>query len=144
MKNEYEILANIPHERIQSKFVRAEEQFDVFKLGVFRVTESVISGVFKERSGVANEIVELVQLKGNSVYKPHYHENSAAVIYMILGDGDFILGDTQVPYSGGMRFDIPKQVSHGFNTRSDTLFLSIQTPPIRDPLTGDVDLHYVD
>lgn len=137
MMNVYEIFRKIPHERINNQYVRADEQFDVFHLGVFNVKQPLIN------AKSTDEIVELVELQPNSIYKPHYHRNSCAVIYIVLGDGDFILNDIKTPYQAGSRFVILQNEEHGFSTKSSTLFLSIQSPPIRDRVTGAVDLHYV-
>lgn len=146
MNNVHEILSHIPHEHIQSQYVRSDERFDVFKLGIFKVAKSFLSGIFGSASNDehVDEIVELVELQPNAKYRPHYHKKSTAVIYMVLGEGVFVLGEDEVPYCPGQRLDIPAKVPHGFLTKTRTLFLSIQTPPIRDRQTGEVDLHYVE
>lgn len=132
MKCPHEILKGIPHEHIQSEYVKSDERFDVFKLGVFEAGNDSIK-----------EIVELVELQPNAIYRPHYHENSYATIYMVLGEGFFILGENKIAYRPGLKFDIPAKIAHGFLTETKTLFLSIQSPPIRNRETGKVDLHYV-
>lgn len=144
MKNAHDILLQIPHERIQSEHVRADERFDIFKLGRFKVANSFLNGIAlnENQSGMNEEIVELVELQPNSSYKPHFHEKSVAVIYMILGSGIFSLGKKQYEYSPGQRIEIPAKTPHGFLTKTKTLFLSIQSPPIRNLNTGEVDLHY--
>lgn len=144
MNNMHEILHKIPHEHIQNEHVRTDERFDVFKLGIYRVSHSVLDFITGDKSGDVDEIVELVELQPHSFYKPHYHKESSAIIYMIFGEGDFILGINEMPYAPGVRLDIPKDTPHGFKTRSETFFLSIQTPPIRNDQTGEVDLYYVD
>lgn len=145
MNNVHEILGHIPHEHIQSQYVRADERFDVFKLGIFKVAKSFLSGVVGSVTNDqhVDEIVELVELQPNAKYRPHYHKESSAVIYMVLGEGVFVLGEDEVPYCPGQRLDISAKVPHGFLTKTRTLFLSIQSPPIRNRETGEVDLHYV-
>lgn len=144
MSTEHNILSQIPHENIQSEFVKADERFDVFKLGIFKVTNSLLSVIGDESIYPVDEIVELVKLQASARYRPHYHHYSCAVIYMIIGEGDLLLANEKIPYQPGMRIDIPKNTPHGFLTNSETLFLSIQTPPIRNRQTGEVDLHYVE
>jgi uncharacterized RmlC-like cupin family protein len=146
MKNAYEILRHIPHEHIQSQYVRSDERFDVFKLGIFKVAKSFLSAIAGAEASnqPVDEIVELVELQPNAKYRPHYHKKSTAVIYMVLGEGVFVLGEDEVPYRPGQRLDIPAMVPHGFLTKTRTLFLSIQTSPIRNRQTGAVDLHYVE
>lgn len=144
MNNNHDILNKIPHEQIQSQFVRADERFDVFKLGMYRVEKSVLDFMTCEKNEAVDEIVELVKLEPNSYYKPHYHKRSSAIIYMIFGEGHVILGENDMPYFPGMRLDIPQETPHGFKTDCETFFLSIQTPPIRNDQTGEVDLYYVE
>lgn len=145
MKNTHDILKAIPHEHIQSDRVAPDERFDVFKLGTFNVYKSFVSNLTHchRESNLVSEIIELVELQSDSYYKPHYHEKSSAVIYMVLGEGSFILDQAKIPYRPGKRFVIPAKKPHGFITHTKTLFLSIQTPPIRNKHTGKVDLHYV-
>lgn len=144
MSAEHNILSRIPHEHIQSEYVKSDERFDVFKLGIYQVANSLLSSIGGESSYPVDEIVELVKLQANARYRPHYHHHSCAAIYMILGEGELILANEKIPYQSGMRIDIPKNTPHGFLTTTETLFLSIQTPPIRNRQTGSVDLHYVE
>jgi quercetin dioxygenase-like cupin family protein len=143
--NVHEILGYIPHEHIQSQHVKSDERFDVFMLGIFKVAKSFLNGITDgcRVSQPIEEIVELVELQANTKYRPHYHKKSVAVIYMVLGEGVFVLGENEVPYRPGQRLDISANVPHGFLTKTRTLFLSIQSPPILNRETGEVDLHYV-
>lgn len=144
MNKVHAILQNIPHEHIHSESVRREERFGLFKLGRFKVDKSFLQYLTDDHhTQEIEEIVELVELKPNAEYRPHYHEKSSAVIYMIFGEGLFILGDNKVPYHPGQRQAIPAKTPHGFITNTPTLFLSIQSPPIQNLKTGKVDLHYV-
>ena len=88
------------------------------------------------------ENLEIVELQRESTYKPHYHKHSSAVIYIILGEGTFILGDDTINYYPGKRVLIPAGTLHGFNTKTRTLFLSIQSPPILSQTNDDIDIHY--
>lgn len=140
--NIYDILTNIPHEHIQSDSVKPDERFDIFHLGTFTVEHSFLQH-FTEKKQSVDEIVELVSLQENTDYRAHYHEKSSAMVYMVLGEGIITLDNNQVPYRPGMRWIIPAKTAHGFITKTKTLFLSIQSPPIRNYDTGTVDLHYV-
>ncbi|WP_131783384.1 cupin domain-containing protein [Legionella gresilensis] len=143
MSELHKMLQAIPHERVQSQYVKVNEQFELLKLGIFNVEKSILTAI-SETTSDTNEIVELVRLKARSKYQPHYHKQSCAVIYMILGEGLFLLGKNEVSYQPGMRFDLPEKTPHGFLTDTETLFLSIQTPPIRNYQTGEVDLYYAE
>lgn len=146
MNKHHDILKYIPHEHIQSQYVRADERFDIFKLGTFTVAKSLLN-MLDEKSHASQpveEIVELVELQPEATYQPHYHNYSSAVIYIVLGEGIYLDGNNEVAYQPGQRIDIPMKTAHGFVTKTKTLFLSIQTPPIRNRSTGEVDLHYVE
>lgn len=125
----YEIFKLIPHQRIISKQEQAEEIFDLYQCGIF-----------KNRSYEEN--VELVELRPESEYRLHFHKKSSAVVYVISGTGLFQLAENLIEYHPGIRIDIPAEVLHGFKTKTPTLFLSIQSPPIINPENGEIDLHY--
>ncbi|MBA3661445.1 MAG: cupin domain-containing protein [Gammaproteobacteria bacterium] len=125
----YEIFKTIPHRRVVSKQGNDEEIFDLYQCGLFN-------------NHATEENVELVALQPESAYQTHYHEESAAVIYIISGIGIFQLAEKFINYKPGMRFTIPAAVLHGFTTKTHTLFLSIQSPPIINTDSGNIDLHY--
>jgi len=125
----HEILKTIPHERVIMKQGSIEEIFDLY-----------LCGVFKNNS--LEENIELVELPAQSSYRPHYHKKSAAVIYVITGTGHLQLDDRCIEYNSGTRVAIPAGVLHGFKTITSTLFLSIQSPSIIDPVSGQIDLYY--
>jgi quercetin dioxygenase-like cupin family protein len=125
----YEIFKSIPCQRVISKRANVEEIFDLYQCGIFN------NSSFEEH-------IELVELQPQSEYTPHYHEKSSAVVYLISGMGLFQLADDLFEYKPGMRIDIPARVLHGFKTKTPTLFLSIQSPPIINPENGEIDLHY--
>ena len=93
-------------------------------------------GVFGDRS------IELVELKAGQDYPPHFHRNSKTIFCMIVGEGLIILDGKEQKYSAGKTFRINKSIRHGFKPGTDTLFLSIQTPPIKDRKTGKEDIHF--
>lgn len=145
MNKNNSILNEIPYERIQNKHVKAGECFNLFKLGEFKVEASYFQEVTRGDEGqLMDEMVELVELQSNSEYQPHYHEKSSAVIYIVLGEGVLMLDQREMAYSPGHRVVIPAKCVHGFKTSSKTLFLSIQSPPIRNVETGEVDIHYLE
>jgi quercetin dioxygenase-like cupin family protein len=133
----HEILKSIPHQRVISNNDDSEEIFDLYKLGLFNATGSIVNSSIN-----AQEIVELVELQPNAIYKPHYHKKSAAIIYIILGTGRFQLGQDFIQYHPGIRVVIHAGILHGFQTKDRTLFLSIQSPPILNYKSGAKDLHY--
>lgn len=126
---DYEIFKSIPHQRVVSKQEQTEEIFDLYQCGIFK-NQSL------------EENVELVELRPESEYSPHLHKKSSAVVYVISGMGLFQLAEKLIAYQPGLRIDIPAGMLHGFKTKTPTLFLSIQNPPIIDPDNGQIDLHY--
>lgn len=126
-----DIFASIPHKRVVSKNGHGEEIFDLYQCGSFK-------------NGNDDENLELVELSAESQYRPHYHKNSFATIYIISGTGEFILDKQQIQYNPGLRIHIPAGALHGFRTKDKTLFLSIQSPSIIDRNTQEVDLYYED
>lgn len=117
----YEIFKTIPHQRV--------EMFDIYQCGVFN-------------NNSIEENIELVELQPQFDYSPHYHKKSSAVVYVISGTGVIQLQNNLIEYKPGIRIDIPAGVTHGFKTKTRTLFLSIQNPPIINPESGEIDLHY--
>lgn len=125
----YEIFKSIPHQKVVSKHQQADEIFNLYQLGNFPTENSV------------EENVELVELEPDSLYRPHFHKKSAAIIYIILGTGVFRFADDFLKYQPGKRIAVPAGILHGFKTETRTLFLSIQSPGIIDA-DGQIDLHY--
>lgn len=138
------LLKKIPHRRVIDKNIRADEIFDLYQLGVFAASDSLLAQFSGDPAEAVQEIVELVELQPQAEYRPHYHKKSAAIIYIVMGIGIFQLDQTQMPYHAGERILIPAGVLHGFITKTRTLFLSIQTPPILNPETNFVDLYYAE
>jgi len=134
------LLKNLHFQRVIGN---KNEIFDVYHLGSFLAPDSLL----KEFSGYNQnndiyENMELVEIQENFNYKPHYHKKSSAIIYIILGGGQFILGSKAIDYCKGTRIKVPAGEIHGFNTKEKTIFLSIQTPSIVDQITGEIDIFY--
>ncbi len=119
----------LKHFTYQKIITDQAERFDLFQGGIFETV-------------AGQEQVELVRLEPNTKYVPHYHQKSSAVIYIIAGTGELLLNETGVHYQAGKRIEISAGTWHGFNTERETVFLSIQSPSILDPLTGIADIHY--
>ena len=115
-----EILSKIP----QSRFDNSPEPTVVFRLG--------------EISGATHDLVELF---AGVVYPPHYHEEAEGPIKFIVGSGTMTLGDKEISYETGTEVFIPKKTPHGFIPKENSLFLSIQKPPVKRT-DGAEDLHY--
>ena len=103
------------------------EHLRLYRLGVFE-----------------NSSYEFVEMYAGENYLPHYHNNSDAKFHFILGEGKITLDGIEKQYKKGDSFTIPKGVSHGFSPATDTLLLTIQTPPIKDLTTGKEDIHFFD
>lgn len=133
------------HQRVCKNENGTEEIFDIYQLGLFLAPDSFLSSYINEsikNNESTHEILELVELQPNAEYKLHFHKKSAAIIYIISGTGIFLLGSHAIDYHPGRRVIIPAGILHGFKTDTRTLFLSIQSPPIIDPQTQQIDLHY--
>ena len=141
--SKYKILNLIPYNRIVTQ---DQEIYHLYELGLFKVdaVESLVSDLSSPtlRSDKIIENVQLVELLPNTEFKVHYHKKTIAVIYIVLGSGTFILGDNHLRYERGERFIIPATVPHGFIVQKSTLFLSIQSPSIRDEKSGKIDIYY--
>lgn len=113
------------------------DRFHLLKLGLYPLATPPGRGV-----AASVENIELVMIEARSNSRRHYHERSDAVIYIVSGRGRLLLGTDVIEYAPQLKFAIPSRVMHGFSTDEDTVFLSIQTPHIIDPATGEVDIHY--
>ena len=123
------IFKNLAHQKIIKKVDNTNEVFHLYSCGIFN-------------NGTKEENIEFVELTPKSEYKKHYHKQSSAVIYMLYGTGLFYLDNETISYKPEMRINIPRGVLHGFKTDTATLFLSIQSPPIINNETQDIDLFY--
>ena len=108
-----------------------------------KIPYEVVENISLYRLGIfGDSSYELVELSAEEDYPTHYHKDSAAVFYMILGDGKIILDKKAKQYRPGDVIHIGKNVKHGFKPKSDTLLLSVQTPPIKDSKTGKEDIYF--
>jgi len=115
------------------------DQFNLLKLGLFPAAKE---GDRDGDAGHSLENIELVMIRAGSNSRRHYHRHSDAVIYIVNGRGRLQLGAESVEYEPHMKIAIPSNTLHGFATETETVFLSIQSPHIIDPVTGEVDIHY--
>lgn len=127
----------------QRVIANKNEIFDIYNLGSFLAPDSLLKEFSKyNQNNEIYENIELVEIQENFNYKPHYHKKSAAIIYILSGAGQFILGSKVIDYCKCTRIKIPAAEIHGFNTKEKTVFLSIQTPSIVDEITGEIDIFY--
>ena len=115
------LLDKIPHIKVKTDI----ESLDLYRLGVFNAS-----------------MFELVELQAGQFYPPHIHKKSRAALYFVLGEGKIILDGREHNYRPGAMYNVGKGISHGFKVRTQTLILSIQTPPIIDQRTDKVDIKY--
>ncbi|MBS3123250.1 cupin domain-containing protein [Candidatus Woesearchaeota archaeon] len=111
------LLNQIPHDMVKN--------MSLYRLGIF-----------------GDSSYELVELSTEEDYPTHSHKNSSAIFYMVLGEGKIILNGKAKQYKPGDVITVGQNVKHGFKPESDTLFLSVQTPPIKDRKTGKEDIHF--
>lgn len=86
--------------------------------------------------------VEFVKLYKNMPYKPHIHDKASAIFIFLTGRGKLLLDGKAHPYNPGQKFAVPAGVLHGFELDEETIFLSIQSHPIQDRETGEIDIRY--
>jgi mannose-6-phosphate isomerase-like protein (cupin superfamily) len=99
------------------------------KFGIFRVP--TISGC-----------IEFVKLYKAIHYKPHIHDKASAKFIFLTGKGTMILDDKSFPFQEGSIYEAPAGTKHGFILEEETVFLSIQSNPIQDRSTGEIDIRY--
>jgi quercetin dioxygenase-like cupin family protein len=102
---------------------------DLEKFGIYRVT-------------TASGAIEFVKLYADTIYKPHIHDKASAKFIFLKGSGSVILDEVESPFTEGSIFDVPAGVKHGFKLSEETIFLSIQSNPIQDRITGEIDIRY--
>jgi quercetin dioxygenase-like cupin family protein len=102
---------------------------DLEKFGIYRVPTS---------SGC----IEFVKLYAGINYKPHIHDKASAKFIFLTGAGRVILDEEESIFVVGSVFYVPAGVKHGFNLKEETIFLSIQSNPIQDRTTGEIDIRY--
>ena len=108
----------------------------VERFGVFDVRQ-VTRGTRLESQVAA----DLVTIAPHSRSEVHRHNRSETVIYIVAGEGQALVGEDWYPVRAGDRVLIGCGVFHGFATGAQALeFLSVQSPPILDESTGQLDL----
>lgn len=96
------------------------------------------------RLGVfGDKMYELVELNAGQYYPPHIHKSSEANLMFVFGSGKVFLDGEGRNYKKGDKVFVGKGMSHGFEVFEQTLFLSVQNPPIIDPKTGKIDIEYL-
>jgi quercetin dioxygenase-like cupin family protein len=86
--------------------------------------------------------VEFVKLYANISYQPHIHDKASATFIFLSGTGKVVLDGIDYPYKKGSIYSAVAGVKHGFVQDEETIFLSIQSNPIQDRTTGDIDIRY--
>ena len=133
------LLEGIPTENLKdwieekSKTLTNERKLEGFELGE-------IEGSNAERN------ITLVKLKQDGQYPQHIHKDSDAVLVIINGNALFLTGKDRIDVKSGDKIEIPRNMPHGFELpKGEQLeFLSVQSPPIRNPETGEEDLHNIE
>lgn len=112
--------------------------------------ERVVVQGFVLQSGIDGRTIEnrevtLVTLTPEGQYPQHVHKDSDARFIIVSGEATLLLGKTQRKIHLGDIIDIPKGTPHGFDTivGQNLVFISIQSPPIVNHKTGDLDLQVV-
>jgi quercetin dioxygenase-like cupin family protein len=85
---------------------------------------------------------ELIELNAGQRYPAHIHHHSSAELLFVQGEGILYLNGRPELYIPGKRVMIGKGVLHGFSAHTQTLFLSLNTPPIFNPKTQAIDITY--
>jgi quercetin dioxygenase-like cupin family protein len=110
------------------------QQFNVFQ--VFQITpETFLSGT----TGI-----DYIEISPHCVSEIHRHNQSDAILFVIAGCARVELDGQSYELRPGMRVLIPRGVTHGFRTNEDRFqFVSVQVPPILDPVLGRFDREIV-
>jgi quercetin dioxygenase-like cupin family protein len=84
---------------------------------------------------------DLVRVEPHRRSQVHRHNRTETVLYILAGEARACIGDEVLAVRAGDRVLIGKGVFHGFETADAELrFLSVQSPPILDEATGQLDL----
>ena len=107
------------------------------------IKAEIVEGFKVYRLGVSNNTsFDLVEIKKSKDYPPHFHKDSRGQFLIVYGKGKIIIDGKKKVYKKNSSFKIPKGVYHGFEPETDTVFLSIQKPPIKNPKTGMEDIEF--
>jgi mannose-6-phosphate isomerase-like protein (cupin superfamily) len=85
-----------------------------------------------------NKILEIIFLHPG-LYEPHIHENTSAMLVVVVGKGIAIIGESQSDYKPGDKLYVPSGVIHGFMVIEPTMMLSFTDNPIVNQSTGEHD-----
>jgi mannose-6-phosphate isomerase-like protein (cupin superfamily) len=90
--------------------------------------------------------VSLVRISKEGPHPQHIHYNSDAHLVITSGRAIFLSGTTRTEMKTGDRIDVPREMPHGFEipVGSHIVFVSLQSPPIKDEHTGEEDFYIVD
>jgi len=85
--------------------------------------------------------VDMVTIEPHSASEVHRHDRSEPVSCILAGEARALVGDEWRDVRRGDRVLAGKGAFHGFATGDQALeFLSVQSPPILDESTGQLDL----
>jgi quercetin dioxygenase-like cupin family protein len=74
---------------------------------------------------------EYVEIKPNSSIEPHLHPASDAFVYVVKGEGAFLVDDTRILVKEGCHGDVPRRCPHAVEAGPKGMeFISVQIPPI--------------
>lgn len=106
----------------------------------FEITDSIDGGINTERE------VSLVKIAEVGKYPQHTHDESDAIFTIVSGAATFLSGDKKREIKAGDKIKIPRGMPHGFELKEGEIleFISIQSPPIRNPETGKEDFRLTD
>jgi mannose-6-phosphate isomerase-like protein (cupin superfamily) len=106
----------------------------------YEVTASIDGNAVPDRE------VSLVKISRPGAYPQHVHKNSDAVFLIVSGTATLCSGRARIPVRPNDVVEVPRNLAHGFDLEEgkELVWVSIQSPPILDPETGDVDLHHVE
>lgn len=85
--------------------------------------------------------LEYVVLDPNTIFNPHYHDQSDALVLILRGHG-YITDASERKYSirEGTLAYFPAKTRHGFISEEDAIHLiSVQSPPLKNLQTGHTD-----
>ncbi len=83
---------------------------------------------------------DLVVVEPGRTSNVHRHNRAETVLYILDGASDVLVGEDTVKVRKGDRVLVGKGVFHGFVTHDQSVtFLSVQSPPILDEKTGELD-----
>jgi mannose-6-phosphate isomerase-like protein (cupin superfamily) len=106
----------------------------------FDITDAIDGGADPDRE------VSLVRLKDSEKYPQHVHRESDALFVVTAGSAILLSGESRRPVQTGDWIPVPRGMPHGFElTNGGYLeFVSVQSPPIKNRVTGEEDLELVD